>query len=244
MKPLSLALFLVLAAATGAATAGAVLYAMGGAPAPAQAPAAAGPASAAAAPAAGDEEMSRVQAELRMLSGRVAELTQQLALVRSAAERQPVAQAEPEQVQPAEAVAVPRQQVETILAELRQEEERQRELERQERERRLVEQRAERIARELGLAPADQTRLAGFMNEANTKRQELMTQVRENGFDRDAMRASFQELRQWSNDELTRTFGAPLAEQILDASDDFGPRGGWGGRGNRRGDGAAGPAGS
>lgn len=237
MKPIAIALVLVTASVAGAAGAGTVLLMQAPAAAANDEPVEARPAAPGEAVAAGGSEaVERLEAEVRMLGTRLADLSREFQQVRTAAERTPVPEvAGAASVVPPTALAVQKEQVASILTEIREEEERARELERQEREKRQMENRAERIARELGMGPGDQTRLVEFMTQASVKREELMVQMRDGGLDREAMRTSFESLRVWSTAELNKSFGPQLAEQIMQQSPElgFGGPGGFAGQQQR-----------
>jgi hypothetical protein len=177
-------------------------------------------------------ELEGLRAEIAMLSGRLAKVQDELGRLRDAADRTPVQPAQLEGAGVAAKVEVPpiqRQAVLQILEEERQREEDEREAQRQERELRAIENRAGRVAKELGMSPADERRLVELMVIETQKRDELISQVRDGGFDRDTMRQSMQELQRWRTDELAKSFGPSLAQQIGELGAD------WGGGGRRRG---------
>src|SRR5262249_37633436 len=127
-----------------------------------------------------------------------------------------------------------------IMQEERDKEQAKRDEERKQREQQAIADRSARIAKELGLGAADERKLTDFLTVASAKRDEVFKSVRDNGFDRDAMRKSFDDMRTWAEGELNNTFGANLGGQILQATrdsrggNDFGGGwgGGWGGGGN------------
>jgi hypothetical protein len=138
---------------------------------------------------------------------------------------------------PAGALAVDpklRDQILRVVEDQRLEEQRLREEERKRREEQQVLRRAERVAKELSMTPAEERRLADVMFAANLRRDEIVTEMRDMGFDRDVARERFQEFRTWGQGELDKNFGANLAKQITES--DPGILGvGFGGR--RQGDG-------
>jgi hypothetical protein len=121
------------------------------------------------------------------------------------------------------------QSVRDVLAAEDQRKAQQAETERIERDRQAATRMAERVGAQLSLAPADTTRLATHLIAAQDKRNILMQQMRDSGFDRDAMRSSFEELRTWNNNELVRLFGADVGGQIAEQTNNMGGRGGFGG---------------
>jgi hypothetical protein len=121
------------------------------------------------------------------------------------------------------------QSVRDVLAAERQAEQQKAETERIERDRQAATRMAERVGERLSLAPADTTRLADHLITAQDKRNALMQQMRDSGFDRDDMRSSFEELRTWNNTELVRLFGADVGGQIAEQTNNMGGRGGFGG---------------
>ncbi|HVS12189.1 MAG TPA: hypothetical protein VMS76_20170 [Planctomycetota bacterium] len=230
MKPLLFACVLLLALAIGAGAAlvgSSVLRGPDERPGALAAPARAEPAEAPIGP-----ELEGLRAEIAMLSGRLAKVQDELGRLRDAAERTPVQPASLEGSGAAAKVEVPpiqRQAVLQILEEERQREEDEREAQRKERELRAIENRAGRVARELGMSPADERRLVELMVIETQRRDELIAQVRDGGFDRETMRQSMQELQRWRSDELAKSFGPSLAQQIGEQGAD------WGGGGRRRG---------
>ena len=179
-------------------------------------------------------EIADLRDEVRSLTDSVRKLQMDLAGLRSQASREPLA-AEPrvdESSAPLATAAVSPvqidQRVREVLAAERQREEEQAEQERVEREREAAVRQAERIAERLSLAPADQQRLAGHLVNAQDKRRSVMEGMRDAGFDRDAMRTTFEELRDWNNTELNRLFGPDVGGQIAEQTNNMG-RGGFGG---------------
>jgi hypothetical protein len=230
MKPLLLACVLLTALAIGAGAAlvgSSVLCDPEDRPDPLAGPDRAQPVEAPIGP-----ELEGLRAEIAMLSGRLAKVQDELGRLRDAADRTPVQPASLESSGAAAKVEIPpiqRQAVLQILEEERQREEDEREAQRQERELRAIENRAGRVAKELGMSPADERRLVELMVIETQKRDELISQVRDGGFDRDTMRQSMQELQRWRTDELAKSFGPSLAQQIGELGAD------WGGGGRRRG---------
>lgn len=175
-------------------------------------------------------QLSGLRNELAHLSSLVADLQQQVELLESSASRE----AMPAEVEstPLEVAALAPAQIESTVKDVleaeKQREEEERAARRRERDLEASAKQAERIAQELGLSTSDQNVLADHLFASREKRNELMAEVRENGFDREAMRSSFEEIRSWNDGELQRLFGADLAVQIGEQTNDWG-------RGGRRG---------
>lgn len=182
-----------------------------------------------------------LEAEVAMLGQQVVALQDELDRLRLEGTRRPVTA---EQVAAAERslgqaagadasfTSAEREAVVEILAAVRAEEEEQRILERREREEERVNERAAEIAKELGLSLADQDTLGVHLLNAVEKRNEIMSQAREEGFDPRSMRESWEGLRDWNNEQLQTLFGPDLGDQIQRAERDL--RGGFG-RGGERG---------
>ena len=201
-------------------------------------------------------ELADLRDEIQRLASTVRQLQMEVEGLRSAASREPIEAArESESDQPTPLAAVDRVQlaerVREVLDEERRREEQQAEIERIEREKQNAIRMAERIGERLGLAPSDQTLLANHLISAQTKRNDLMQQMRDSGFDREDMRSSFEQLRDWNNAELLRLFGPDVGAQISEQTNNMGGRGGFGGgpgafsgqAGGRRGGGGGGGAG-
>ena len=136
-----------------------------------------------------------------------------------------------------------------ILGVMQQEEDRkdeERRLEREKREQDALTRRIERIAEKLSLSSADQTTLSQIYTEERAKQTEMWTAMRDGGMDREMIRESMTEVRDWRTEQLNLSFGEDLAGQIAEESggrgwgdwtgggrgNDGGGRGGRGGRGN------------
>lgn len=199
---------------------------------------------------AAQERIQMLESRLGEMSNEIATLTAQMRELRDAQNREPALAANDlSATAAASATPVQREAVLKILEEERDRQAKEREATRLEREKEVAKTRAARVAKELSMAPADEARLAELMVQSNAKRQELFDKVREDGFDRENMRTSFEELRKWQTDQLSGAFGPALAEQIEGLDRDrmgFGggfPGGGFpggnnggqgGGRGGRR----------
>jgi hypothetical protein len=156
-----------------------------------------------------------LESRIGELTSMVASLTSEVRTLRDSASREPaLAATDPAASAQVSASPVQREAVLKILEEERDREAKEREAARLEREKEQAKARAARVAKELSLNAADEARLAELMVTSNVKRQELFDKVRDDGFDRDAMRTSFEELRKWQTDQLTTAFGPGLAEQI------------------------------
>jgi len=166
-------------------------------------------------------EIESLRAELAMLRGHVDELESEMARLKGDAGRRPVEPA-PERAAtsplPADGAATftpqDRQVVLDVLASVREEEQQRREQERLERDEQWGTDRAAEIAKELGLSLADQHTLADHLVAASQKRNELMDQARQDGFDPAAMRDGFLALRDWNDEQLDVLFGPETSDQI------------------------------
>jgi len=237
----------------------------------------AGSAAAASPKAAASANESEVDAELRKLrtaaamrsdtdAASVAELNRridmlefELAALRDERNRTAVASAGDKAAAlatPEAVAAINRDAIVQVLEDQRKAEADKREAERKERQRKAADEAAARAAKELGLGAGDERRLADFYVAAASKREEMLSPMRDGaGFDRDAMRKSFEDLRVWTETEVKGAFGDSVGTQILDyqrqqrdwtgMGGSQGPGGGGGGRARRGGGGAAGanPAG-
>jgi hypothetical protein len=129
--------------------------------------------------------------------------------------------------------AVNREAIVQVLEEQREQERLQRDEERKKREREAIDRIAERTAKDLGLSPADQTRLSEFMVTASDKREEMFRDARDGGSA--DFRATFDEYMTWRDTEIKSTFGDQLGQQLIDHTRRS--RDGWMfGRGGDRGD--------
>ena len=88
-----------------------------------------------------------------------------------------------------------------ILEEDRDAREAERARQRKQREEKVLAARAKRIAGELGLGPADETRLAAILVLESEKRSQLFERVRAQGWDRDLVSQGMKELRAWRDAE-------------------------------------------
>jgi hypothetical protein len=232
MKPLILlGTFLVGAAIAGAG----VAYLLTSTPATAADPVA--PAAVREASPGRSSEVAELRDRVEQLGAVVGQLQMELAALRASSAREPLPLADeepPETVAAANPVQI-EQQVRAVLEAEERRKEEQAEIERIEREKQMALRQAERIAERLSLAPSDQTLLANHLINANDKRRQVMDQMREGDFDRNAMRSTFQELRDWNNAELMRIFGQDVGAQISEQTSNWGGRGGFGGQAGGRG---------
>jgi len=132
-----------------------------------------------------------------------------------------------------------------ILGVMQQEEDRkedERRLEREQREQDALTRRIERVAEKLSLSSADQATLSQIYTEERKKQTEMWTTMRDGGMDRDMIRESMTEVRDWRTEQLNLSFGEDLASQIAEESGGrgWGDWGGGGGRGNNGGGGRGG----
>jgi len=100
-----------------------------------------------------------------------------------------------------------------------------REVRREQAQQEWIDQRADRLAEELGLGSSDRNRLADVLLGEQDRRRELMDEMRETGPTGD-VRDRFQEIRSWKEAELTAQLGAEVATQVLERDRDRGPGGG------------------
>jgi len=193
------------------------------------------------------EDLEGLRGEVAMLTRTVGELQGEVERLRSSQLREPLAAGGEEAVTPESLAAAGltpvqiEERMRDVFAAERQREDEQREAEQAERARAMAERQAERIAAELNLSPADRTRLTEHLVAAGEKRREMFDSMRGGGFDREAMRASMEELREWNTQELYRSFSPSVAAQLEEMGNDVfgggrGP-GGFGGGGRRGGGG-------
>ena len=117
-----------------------------------------------------------------------------------------------------------------VLQRKEEREDEERRVEREQREQDSLDRRIERIAEKLSLSASDQTTLAQIYTEERAKQTEMWTMMREGSMDRETIRSSMTEVRDWRTEQLTLSFGEDLAAQI---GEEGGGRGGfdWGGGG-------------
>jgi len=170
------------------------------------------------APAEPDAELA-TEAAVRRLEGQVlsmrdemARLSAELGSLRASTGRETVA---PESETSALSIsAEQRRAVLQILEEDRDARELERAQQRKQREEKVLAARAQRIASDLGLGPADETRLARILVLEAEKRGQLFERVRAEGWDRDLVRQGMEDLRSWRDAEYEAAFGADVAEEI------------------------------
>ena len=108
---------------------------------------------------------------------------------------------------------------------------------REEREQRIaarVEERADEIARELGLNRTDRDALAWVMVEESTRRASVFDFLREGGLpDREAIRSEMNSINEWKQSELQTRFGPEMAGRIDELAGGGNPFGRGAGRANR-----------
>lgn len=127
-----------------------------------------------------------------------------------------------------------------VLADERADAAKKAEEERRQRDMEAATQRADRIAKELGMTTAQRDSLADIYFTERGKRDEFMKGLREGTIpeDREQMRQTFQQYRDWRTNELNTRLGADLAARVTEAEGDrgmggFGMRGEFGGGGGR-----------
>lgn len=125
---------------------------------------------------------------------------------------------------------------------IREQERLQREAERKIREGERTEERIAQLTTELGLDVRQQSEFRRFFEEQNTKRTEMMDQMRNGGAggDRQAMRETFQKLRDEANADLQTFLSGDQYERYQASNQDFGGFGGGPGGGRRGGGGGGG----
>jgi hypothetical protein len=181
-------------------------------------------------------------ARLDALDREVSDLRAQLAVLKSGAERQPsVAPAAIETESHAsmgEMTAAEHESVLKVIEEDRADQKRKQDEERQQRDLQNALAHADRAAQKYGLTMDQKKGLVDVFVLDAQKSNDLQTFMQQQGFngDRQAIRKAFTDLDDWRTDELTKRFGADLAQQIHDGEFNRGPRGGQ--RGNRNGGGA------
>lgn len=177
-------------------------------------------------------DTSDVQKELRDLSDEVMRLRAEIAAVREGRVRETAVAATPTaagEELPAESLAIlHKDAILRVIAEDRAEQLRKEDEARKQRELEQAQQRAERVAKELNLSKAEERKLAEVYVMEREKRDEFMSRMRAGDVpDRDQMRQSFQEYREWRTNELTTRLGADLAAKVNEYDGD---RMGFGGR--------------
>ena len=191
-----------------------------------------------------DTRSAEVLQRLDALSREVDELREQLASVKASASREPaqeVAAIPATSDTPASYSSERRGEILKVIEEDREAQKRKAEEEQRARDLQQSLQRAERTAKQFGLAADQQKALADVYILERQKMEEMRNQFRDQGMngDPEAMRTSFREMRDWRMNELTLKLGAELAEKINDsdmaAFRGFGGGGGGGRRGNRGG---------
>lgn len=162
-----------------------------------------------------NSELDGLRGSLANLEREVEDLKAELA--RRAAPTD-VAAAAPAPGSPEALAALNRDTVVQILEEQRVAEQKKRDDERKVREKETIDRMAERAAKELGLAPADQTRYADFLTVANAKREEFFGNMRGGGPGAGGQdfREVFESYRTWADTELKGTFGDNLGQQLSD----------------------------
>jgi hypothetical protein len=169
-----------------------------------------------------------VPIELASLRSEVDELRTELASLR--ADRESAVIEEPLAVAALTTNAPSENMILDVLQRKEEREDEERRVEREQREQDSLDRRIERIAEKLSLSAADQTTLAQIYTEERAKQTEMWTMMREGSMDRETIRSSMTEVRDWRTEQLTLSFGEDLATQI---GEEGGGRGGfdWGGGG-------------
>ncbi len=233
MKPIVAILGLVVAAAAGAV--GGIVASSTSTPAPVEVAStshAAKSESLAAQPSA-TLDTSDLHKEVRDLSDEVMRLRAELAAVRQGRVRETAVVKDPakaEEELPAESLAIlHKDAILRVIAEDRADQARKEEDARKQQQLEQAMQRAERVGKELNLSKAEQQKLGEVYAMEREKRDEFMSKMRTGDVpDRDQMRQTFQEYRDWRTNELTTRLGADLATKVNEYDGD---RMGFGGRG-------------
>lgn len=192
------------------------------------------------------EQELALRGELGSLQQRMEALHEQVASLRSASER---VAALPEKLEVAPELdsanaiaALNKNAIKAVIEEDRAEQARKREEERKQRQSEQLENRAEAVAKKVGLDALQTKQLTAFYEQEQARMEEFRSQMRDGDVpaDREAMRQTFQDFRTWREDELNKTFGNDTAAKILE-NDRFGGfgggpggMGGQGGQGGRR----------
>ncbi|MBK7877957.1 MAG: hypothetical protein IPJ77_19950 [Planctomycetes bacterium] len=232
MKPIVAILGLVVAAAAGAV--GGIVASSTAAPAPVEVAAhsSAAKAETSASAASVTIDQTNFEKELRDLSDEVLRLRAELAAVREGRVRETAVEGTPTKVGeeiPAESLAIlHKDAILRVIAEDRAEQQRKEDDAHKQQQLEQALQRAERVGKELNLSKGEQQKLAEVYAMEREKRDEFMSKMRQGDVpDRDQMRQSFQEYRDWRTTELTNRLGADLATKVNEYDGD---RMGFGGR--------------
>lgn len=184
--------------------------------------------------------------QIDALSAEVARLRAELASIKEGRVRE---SALPEEVRKSSAavasdeefVATHRNAILRVLADERADAARKADEERKQKDQEAAQQRAERVAKELGLNTAQRNSLADIYVAERQKREEFMKAFREGNVpdDREQMRANFQQYRDWRTNELNTRLGADVATRVTEYEGDRGMGFGGGGFGGPRGEAGA-----
>jgi hypothetical protein len=188
--------------------------------------------------AASDARSAEVLQRLDSLAREVDDLRAQLATLRASSSREPaavVASAEPvEDESVASFASEHRGAILKVIEEDREAQRRKAEEEQRARDLQASLARAERTAKQFGLAADQQKALADVYILERQKIDEMRNQMRDQGGaggDPEAMRNTFRELRDWRLNELTVRLGSDLADKINES--DIAAFRGFGGRDRR-----------
>ena len=176
-------------------------------------------------------DQSDVQQHISDLSNEVARLRAELSAMREGRVRESlVPEGAPKEEIADDAFAVMhRNAILRVIADERADLARKEEEARKQAQLEASQQKAERTAKELGLNTTETRKLAEIYGQERDKRDEFMKAMRSGDVpDRDQMRQSFQEYRDWRTTALTTALGADMAQKVNDYD---GERGGFGGRG-------------
>ena len=198
------------------------------------------PERASAAPAESEARSTEVFQRLDSLARELEQVRAEVASLKAGAAREPapeVAAANPVDDAPAAFASEHRSAILRVIEEDRETQRRKQEEEQRARDLQASLARAERTAKQLGLAPDQQKALADVYVLERQKVEELRSQMRDQGGpggDPEAIRTTFREMRDWRMNELTTRFGSDLADKINEADmGGFRGNGPWARRGNR-----------
>jgi hypothetical protein len=183
---------------------------------------------------------SKLVSRIESLNQEVADLHQEILRLKETTHRAPAAEAAPVKLVEADTTdfaATHRDAILKIIAQDREDLERKKEEERKAKDLENILARADRAAKKLGLNTTQQKALADVYVLESQKMEE-MRNLRGQG-DPEAARTAFQEFRDWRMAELTKRFGADLAQQVNE-NDLAGFRGGGFGGGRNGGPGGRG----
>lgn len=198
---------------------------------------------------------SHVAAQVDELARQVAALQSEMARVREGTKREPAIEVAAEKRSPADEsaavfAALHRDAILQVIAQDKEDAAKKAEDERKQQQQEQLLQRAERVAKKVGLNAEQQKSLADLYVQERTKIDELRGNFRDPATwqdDPQSAREAFRAMRDWHNTELTQRFGADLAAKINEFDGDRlrgpGGQGGFGGGSGNGGNGGQGNSG-